>query len=245
MQRLAIIIGQSLILEIIFMYKKICLFLISYLYCQLLYADGVALGATRLVYPTDKDQVTLKVYNSDKKGNYLIQSWISDENDRKVNDFIITPPLFVIKANSDSILKIIYTGDKKNLPDKQEKLYYLNSKVIPSLSEEEQNINNALLISTTTKIKMFIRPDSIKDDPLEAYLKLKCSYANNQVAVENPTPFYINLVSLSMNGKEISKYETIPPKSTHYVKTNIKGQSLSFNFINDYGVQVKSKQCHL
>ncbi|WP_262417034.1 fimbria/pilus periplasmic chaperone [Providencia rettgeri] len=110
------------------MLKKTIVILSLVFFCQSVSAGGVSLGATRLIYPTGKNQITLKVYNSDKDGNYLVQSWISDDNDKKNSDFIITPPLFVIKSNSDSLLNVVFIGDKNNLPQGQEKLYYLNSK---------------------------------------------------------------------------------------------------------------------
>lgn len=227
------------------MFKKIGLFFCLLFFIQNVYAGGVSLSATRLIYPSDKNQISLKLYNSDKDGSYLIQSWISDENGNKVSDFIVTPPLFVIKPNSDSLLNIVYTGDKSKLPNDREKLYFLNSKVIPSLTEEEQKLDNALLISTTTKIKLFIRPNSITESSFNSYNKLKCTYENNKLKIENPTPFYMNLVSLVSNGREASKAETISPKSSVYLNLDDKSKSkvLSFNFINDYGVQIKDIQC--
>ena len=227
------------------MFKHYILALISALCCQQSYAGGVSLGATRLVYPTSQDQVTLKIYNSDEKGNYLVQSWISDENNEKNKDFIITPPLFVIKSGSDNLLKIVFTGDKDRLPKDREMMFFLNAKVIPSLSEQERKIDNALLISTTTKIKLLIRPDSIKEDSFESYKLLKCSYEDGKIKVSNASPFYMNLVSLSINGREISSAETISPMSSIYLNDKSKGKSLSFNFINDYGVQIKDRQCNL
>jgi len=227
------------------MYKKYFFIFFSLFCCQQSYAGGVSLGATRLVYPTSKDQVTLKIYNTDEKGNYLVQSWISDENNKKIKDFIITPPLFVIKSGSDNLLKVVFTGDKKSLPKDREKLFFLNAKVIPSLSEEERKADNSLLISTTTRIKVFIRPDVIKEDPIESYKKLICSLDSGRIKVTNPSPFYINLVSLSINGKVISDAETIAPMSSVYLKNSEKVSFLSFSFINDYGVQIKDRQCHL
>jgi len=227
------------------MLKKYALILISAFCCQQSYAGGVSLGATRLVYPASKDQVTLKIYNTDDKGNYLVQSWISDEHNKKNKDFIVTPPLFVIKSGSDNLLKVVYTGNKDSLPKDREKMFFLNAKVIPSLSEQEQKIDNALLISTTTKIKVFVRPESIKEDPFESYKLLTCSYQDGKIKVTNPSPFYMNLVSLSVNGKEVSDAETISPMSSVYLNSNQKSKYLSFNFINDYGVQIKDRQCYL
>ncbi len=225
------------------MFKKIVLIIPLLLGSQVIYASGVSLGATRLIYPTDKSQVTLKLYNSDKKSNYLIQSWVTDENNNKVSDFLITPPLFVIKSDTDNLLNVVYIGNKDSLPKDKEKLYYLNTKVIPSLTEEEQKIDNALLISTTTKIKLFVRPSNLDEDSFNSYTKLRCSYENNKLKIDNPTPYYMNLSSIKINGKEISPAETITPKASLFLNANDKFKNLTFNFINDYGVQAKDKQC--
>lgn len=238
--------GQSLILfEKNLMSKKWFIIFISTFICQQSYAGGVSLGATRLVYPTSKDQVTLKIYNTDEKGNYLVQSWITDKNDKKVKDIIVTPPLFIIKSGTDNLLKVVYTGDKQSLPVDREQLYFLNAKVIPSLTEQEQKSENSLLISTTTRIKVFIRPDAIKDDPLESYKQITCSNEAGKITLTNSSPFYINLVSISNNGMKISDAETIAPMSSVFVNGSAKGNSLSFNFINDYGVQIKDRKCNL
>ncbi|SQK77442.1 Chaperone protein fimC precursor [Tatumella ptyseos] len=39
---------------------------------------GVALGATRVVYPSNQKQVSLGISNNDDKSTYLIQSWIEN-----------------------------------------------------------------------------------------------------------------------------------------------------------------------
>ncbi|MCK9792091.1 fimbria/pilus periplasmic chaperone, partial [Providencia rettgeri] len=72
------------------MLKKIFVILSLFFFCQSVYAGGVSLGATRLIYPTEKNQITLKIYNSDKDGNYLVQSWVSDDHEKKSTDFVIT-----------------------------------------------------------------------------------------------------------------------------------------------------------
>lgn len=66
------------------MFRYLLLSFASILYCAQSFAGGVSLGATRLIYPTDKDQLTLKIYNTDETGNYLVQSWISDEKNNKI-----------------------------------------------------------------------------------------------------------------------------------------------------------------
>ena len=229
------------------MQKKFLALLLSSLICGSSYAAGVSVGSTRLVYPSDKSQITVKLYNSDKKGNYLIQSWVSDEQGNKLNDYVVTPPLFVLKENMDSVLRVIYTGDKSKLPTDKEAIAYFNVKVIPSLTEEQQQIPNALLIATITKIKIFMRPANLMEGSTDAYKKITCSYENNKIRMNNPTPYYMNLVSLrtSVNGANISEAQTIPPQGSVSIDTSLKSNGLIFNVINDYGVQIQDQACHL
>ncbi|WP_392551468.1 fimbria/pilus periplasmic chaperone [Orbus wheelerorum] len=227
------------------MLKKFIAVFLSIFLCQVAYAGGVSLGATRIIYPISANQVTLKVYNSDEKRNYLVQSWVTNSVDKKTNDFIITPPLFVIKADTNNVLRVVFTGNKDNLPKDRESLFYLYSKVIPSTADLNSN-QSALLISTTSKIKLFMRPSNLTvEEAMESYKKLKCSYQNNQIKIENPTPFYMNLVTLRVNNKEVSNAVMIPPMDSAQVKTTEKGNALIFNMISDYGAQIKDNSCAL
>lgn len=59
---------------------------------------SVALGTTRVIYPSDQKQVQLTVNNNDKKSTYLIQSWVENMNGQKDGLFVITPPLFAMQG---------------------------------------------------------------------------------------------------------------------------------------------------
>lgn len=59
---------------------------------------GVALGATRIVYPAEQKQVTLGVSNNNDKDTFLIQSWVENEDGEKESLFVITPPLFLMQG---------------------------------------------------------------------------------------------------------------------------------------------------
>lgn len=211
--------------------------------CMNISAAGVSLGATRLVFPADKQQISVKTYNTDTKGNYLIQSWVADENGNKVDDFVVTPPLFVQKANSDSVLRVVYVGNQNSLPKDREKLYFFNSKVIPSLSKEEQEISNALLIATTTNIKLFMRPSQFIDGSLEAYKKISCSFNNGEVLIKNDSPYYMTLTDLKINDAEFSTGIMVPPFDSKSVSTKYNSKLMKYKFINDYGVRSEELIC--
>lgn len=55
---------------------------------------GVALGATRVIYPAGQKQVQLAVTNNDENSTYLIQSWVENADGVKDGRFIVTPLCF-------------------------------------------------------------------------------------------------------------------------------------------------------
>ena len=50
---------------------------------------GVALGATRVIYPAGQKQVQLAVTNNDDNSTWLIQSWVENADGVKDGRFIV------------------------------------------------------------------------------------------------------------------------------------------------------------
>lgn len=46
-------------------------------------AGGIALGATRVIYPSEAKQTSLAISNSDTKERYLVNSWIENSAGQK------------------------------------------------------------------------------------------------------------------------------------------------------------------
>lgn len=93
---------------------------------------GVNVGTTRVVYQGQDKEANLSVSNTDENSPYLVQSWVSAYEDRNqsADEFIMTPPLFRLDAQSQNILRIIAT-DVKQLPPDKESLFLINVKAIP------------------------------------------------------------------------------------------------------------------
>ena len=70
-------------------------------------SGGIALGATRVIYPADAKQTSLSISNSDTKERYLVNSWIENSAGAKEKSFVVTPPLFVSEPKSENTLRII------------------------------------------------------------------------------------------------------------------------------------------
>ncbi|MNH28846.1 Chaperone protein FimC precursor [compost metagenome] len=88
-----------------------------------------------MIYPSDAKQISLPITNSDEKTMFLVRSWVADADGKKINDFIVTPPLFVLNPQKESSLRVMFVGTQ-DPTIQQERVYYFHSQAIPSLPEE-------------------------------------------------------------------------------------------------------------
>lgn len=199
-------------------------------------AAGVALGATRVIYPQDAKQASINVTNSDPHDAFLVQSWVSDDKGNKVAAFIVTPPLFVLKPGKVNILRMIYNGPA--LPEDKESVFYLNNKAIPSLDKKTQ-AGNSLQIATQSVIKLFVRPAHLTVKPAEAAAMLRCQAEGENLIVSNPSPYFVTLVNFTIAGKKQPNM-MVPPKGTQTIKAT---GSVSYQTLNDYGAVTPALTC--
>lgn len=202
-------------------------------------AGGVFLGKTRIVYPATATQSSISVNNSSNSDVFLIQSWISDKEGKKTHDFIVTPPLFVIKPGKESTLRM-ELASTPTWPKDRETLYYFNVKAIPSATEGTKS--NSLQIATQTVIKMFVRPDNLPGNTGDAAKSLRCSQLGTSIKLKNPSSYYISMVNLHIGA---SKHPSImvAPKSTVDIPVSSNKGTLSFQTINDFGTVTPVQQC--
>lgn len=118
-------------------------------------AGGIALGATRIIYPADAKQTAVWIRNSHTNERFLVNSWIENSSGVKEKSFIITPPLFVSEPKSENTLRIIYTGPP--LAADRESLFWMNVKTIPSVDKNALNGRNVLQLAILSRMKLFLR----------------------------------------------------------------------------------------
>lgn len=195
--------------------------------------SGVILSSTRVIFNGNRAEATVSVTNPDKK-SYLIQSWVSLD-DKKSSEFVVTPPLFRIDGDMSNVLRIVLA--KNNLPQNKESLFWLNVKAIPP---SDPNAKDTLLIAINTKIKLIYRPtDLMGKEANNAYQKLtfRIDSQTQELVASNPTPYYINLASLTYNNKKIETPGIVAPFSSvkWAIKTASSNHSVSWSAINDFG----------
>ncbi|MDH1317384.1 molecular chaperone [Enterobacter bugandensis] len=194
---------------------------------------GVIINGTRLVYPGDKKESSLGLSNPDAT-DYLVQSWVDSGGKNLAKaPFLITPPLFRLDAHEDNVLRVVRTGG--NLSEDRESLYWLNIKAIPS-SKHVEGVNT-LQIAINTRIKLLYRPSAVKGRPEDVADKLEWRREGNDLVVNNPTPFYMNFQTVTLNGHKIAKATWAVPKTeTHFILPgNVGGADVTYSIITDYG----------
>lgn len=213
---------------------------------------GVVIGGTRIIYPSDQAEVQVTLKNKDDAKRYLVHSWVSNIDDSKA-PFVITPPIYKLDENRQTLLHVVYTGDKTHLPQDRESLFMANIKSVSSVPEELHD-KNTLQFAIKTKIKLFYRPSALSDAAAKtAWQSLQFSRRNNQLTIKNPTPFYVTLGQLKVAQKEVKplgKQDTpsalsmmIAPygEQVFALPTAAQG-SVMWTAINDFGAETEPRQ---
>lgn len=196
-------------------------------------AGGITVSGTRFIFPADTSRTNVRVANTSETDNYLIQSWINTSAGQKSPDFVVTPPLYLSKPDSENMLSLIRIGG--HFPADRETLLYLMVKAIPSVDESRDAGHTVIHVATVTQLKLFLRPRGLKPTPEEAPQRLMFSRSGNQLTVQNPTPYYLTLVKLTAGSRTLSD-TMVPPMD--YVKLPLptgSGQVITLHAISDYG----------
>ncbi|MCS3432297.1 fimbria/pilus periplasmic chaperone [Klebsiella sp. BIGb0407] len=193
---------------------------------------GVALGATRVIYPAGQKQVQLAVTNNDDN-TYLIQSWIENDNGAKDGNFIITPPLVAMQGKKENTLRILDASNNK-LPQDRESLFWMNVKAIPSMDKSKLN-ENTLQLAIISRIKLYYRPANLSLPPDQAAEKLTFRRNTGSLTLINPTPYYLTVTDLNA-GTRVLKNALVPPMGEVSVDLpSDAGRDITYRTINDYG----------
>ncbi|AOA58985.1 fimbria/pilus periplasmic chaperone [Acinetobacter larvae] len=199
-------------------------------------SGGIALGATRLIYNQDQKQASMPVVNSTLDKRYLINAWVEDASAQKTKSVIVTPPMFVSEAKAENTLRVVNTN--QNLPQDRETLYYLNVQAIPSVSKAELEETNVLQLAILSRIKMMSRPANLSIRIEDAPSLLAAGVVNNTAVLKNPTPYFMTLVNISVDGVKQDNL-MLEPFSEKPLKK--MGSQVAFQTINDFGAFTDEK----
>jgi len=194
---------------------------------------AIQLQQTRLIYPAGKPSVAIAIRNTDNRHAVAVESWI--ESDKP--GIMIKPAKVVIPPESTREVNIHIPDDRHLL--KQEVLYWLDIKAIP-LPEGAKN--KQMAISVINRIKVFYRPQFLKLSAAEADNYLVVRVCNKKLTIENPTPYYINFYSFTLDNQEVKQIKIVAPYETLAVSLPAAGKysKAGWQVISDTGFHNRS-----
>lgn len=219
--------------------------------------SSVVITGTRVVYPADKKEVTVKINNEGTKP-VLVQSWIDqgDLTSTPTNSsapFVISPPVSRIDPSKGQSLRLMFTGAP--LATDKETVFWLNVLEIPAKTPgaEEQNM---LQMAFRSRIKVFYRPANLPGTPTAAIEAVQWKVVSDQsggyaLQAFNPTAFHVSqsdLVMIAGGEKTLSEPGMIAPGETRlFLLPGLKsmpvaGAEVEFSAINDYGALVPTRK---
>lgn len=215
---------------------------------------GVTIAGTRIIFPGGENEISLRTNN---KGNKpaLVQVWIDDGkanadlNNVKV-PFLVTPPVFRIEPGKGQSLRLMYNG--MALPQDRESLFWFNLLEIPPANKDQQD-KNRLELAFRTRIKIFYRPQNLKDSSVAVFNRLQWNVVNDEkkgtgIKITNQTPYYFSFDTGTFtigNKKYNMDMNVVAPgySETYYAE---KGAAPSGSvsqivtyLLNDYGAAVE------
>lgn len=227
-------------------FKKMLLAVIYLGFLSHLSYASVTLIGTRIIYPEEKKFVSLNFRSSDQVPS-VIDTWVSNKaiSSASATDapFIITPSIFRIDPNKGQTVKLIYTG--KPMVNDRESVFYFNFVQLPAT---EKNINK-LLISYKSTVKIFYRPDDLKQSPenISSFLEIDSRKIKaGMISVINSSEYHVTptQIQFTRKGKNVLTVDgealsMIAPFSRLEMKipplNNIDEISASMSMINDLG----------
>ncbi|MBC3382242.1 fimbria/pilus periplasmic chaperone [Serratia fonticola] len=197
---------------------------------------SVVISGTRVIYPSDAKEVSVKISNVGPSP-VLLQSWV-DSGDANANPsaikvpFVLTPPINRVEASKGQTLRISYVGG--GLPMDKESVFWLNVLEIPAKNQTKTN-ENRLQIAFRSRIKLFYRPVGLEGNANDVATSIRWHVQGDKIQAANPTPYYASLVTLSVNGKKLENVMLAPRSSQVLEIPGQAGSKINGAFVNDYG----------
>jgi chaperone protein EcpD len=165
---------------------------------------SVVIGGTRVVYPAQDKEVTVKL-NNEGSQPALVQVWLDSGDEKSTPDtakvpFTVAPPIFRMEPGKGQALRIVYT--KEPLPTDKESLFWVNVLEVPPKSDDDGR--NKMQFAFRTRIKLFFRPAGLPGDAASAPEKLSWKVMAGEggkgvaLQVTNPTPFHVSFAHVGL-----------------------------------------------
>jgi len=221
---------------------------------------GIILQGTRIVFPSNQRDASLKITNENDKP-VLVHTWADDGNSKSTpkdakSPFIIPAPVFRLDPKKQHVIRMVYSGEA--LAKDRESLYWLNVLEIPSTTaaDAEQNL---LLMAFRNRIKIFYRPveltQKIEDAPYALRASIQASGNSSVIRIKNPTPFHLSFSNIEVSADGVTYTHPGGGMVEPFAEKNFdlpqlkkplvsSGAKINLSLINDYGGDHKLSMSH-
>lgn len=219
---------------------------------------GVVITGTRVIYPADQKEVTVKLNNNGTQPA-LMQAWVDTGSVESTPTsskapFLLSPPVARIDPTKGQSLRVLFTGAV--LPQDKESVFWLNVLEIPPKPEAGADLNT-LQMAFRSRIKLFYRPAGLAGTASEAIEQVQWQLVpasdGQGLALQafNPSAFHVSLVELDLvAGSQRVRSEdgmVAPGAVRQFPLPTLKtrpaaGTQVEFNAINDYGALIPTRK---
>lgn len=207
---------------------------------------GISLGQTRVIFEGDRKSEKVIVTNQSERV-YLINSRVLSTPEQKADGqeslpFMMTPPLFRLDSGGRNAV-LVMRNDTSVLPSDRESVFYLSFLAIPAVSKPADSNADEVLqprvsVGIRSVIKLFYRPSGLGMSAAEAAEKLSFTVKDGVLHAENPTPYYLTLAGLRVDGRRVDVREQdpmLPPYESRVYPIRSGAGEVSWSVIDDYG----------
>lgn len=208
---------------------------------------GIYLNNNRIIFDYDKKksgEIIQINSSSESDSPYLVKVQITQDIDGLNTQvpFVATPNLFRLDPGQSNQVRILSVNPM--LPTDRESVFYFRAVALPVQKEggdaAHHNIGGDLQLASGNVVKLFYRPQELTLQQDDAAKKLTVKASTSGVTVTNPTPYYLTLTSLKIDGKTVNLRSTpgsnmISPFSDSHFASAVRKGAAQWQIINDYG----------
>lgn len=189
---------------------------------------GLVVNGTRFVLPAPATSQAITVQNTGATDILVRSQILADQGEDQKGSvpdkpgpvpastkakegvpFVITPPLFALAGGKSNQLRLTCL-ECDQLPTDRESLFRLSMSAIPSGKAPP----NTVQIAIRSSFKLFYRPAGLPGNATTAYQQLQWRRQGARIAVRNPTPYYVTLFKMQVNGRQLNVPGMVPPYTT-------------------------------
>ena len=223
--------------------------LIMVMWAGVSYAEGgLSLSQTRVIFDAKAKSAKITLNNQSERV-YLVNSRVlpTPDANRQTSEampFMVTPPLFRLEKESRNTV-LIAKNDTSKLPTDRESVFYLSFLAIPAVKNnneselEEGMTTTQVSFGVRTVIKLFYRPSDLAIPAATAPERLTFAQHSALLTVNNPTPYYVTLAQLTLDGRAVNVREQgamIAPFSQEtYTVNGAIANKIQWSVITEFG----------